>query len=651
VLAAARRRLLSLACLAIALAGLAAGAAPAGALISGGVGVQARAHVAVNPTPLQYHGGPVLHSSDAYVIYWDPIGNYRGDWERLIDRYFQDVGAESGRLGDVFAVNTQYADSGGPAANQSTFRGSFKDEDAYPASGCGESAEFACLTKAQIEAELQHVITSVNPPLPGATGPPVYYLLTPPGVTVCTGAGSPGTCSNSEALEEEVTEIEKEEIPGPAQTGICGYHSAINLGGAGPIPFAVQPWIAGDAGLLIESLSPLQTSEVTSDVLACQNGSELQEPNQLVGLNPFGNYAEGLADVIISGLSVEQSNIVIDPLLNAWYQTGSNAEQGDVCQKDFGAPPSSPPAPNKETHAGSLSNETINGDTYYIQWAFNSSGVAAGSGVGCWSGVTNEPFFTAASPVNSGDIVGFNATESNVTLDAKARNLEADEPYRVPVYSWSFGDGTSASGANAANEFHSYQYGGSYTATLTITDGGGNTNLTTRTITVVGPAPPAPPSPGTTTTSGSSTTAGGSAGATGGAGKSAPAPGPLATASVVSHRLSTVLREGLLVRYSVNRQVAGRFEVLLASSIAHRLGVSGARATGLAKGTAPQTVIAKAILVTTKGGRSTYKIKFSKATAARLRKLHKVSLMIRLVVHSAASPTVTTVLDTVNLSH
>ena len=49
---------------------------------------------------------------------------------------------------------------------------------------------------------------------------------------------------------------------------------------------------------------------------------------------------------------------------------------------------------------------------------------------------------------------------------------------------------------------------------------------------------------------------------------------------------SSVLRSGLVVRYSVNEQVAGRFEVLLASSIARRIGLHGAPATGLAKGNA-----------------------------------------------------------------
>lgn len=637
----ARASVASVACLSLALCGLLAGAAPASALISGSVGVQQRAAVPIEPKALQYHGGPVMHSSDAYVIYWDPLGNYRGDWQRLIDRYFQDVGVESGHVGDVFAVDSQYRDSAGPAANQSTFRGSFKDENEYPTSGCTETAVYRCLTDAQIQIELKRVITSVDPPLPGATGPPVYYLLTPPGVTVCTSSpGSASACSNSSELATH------------PHTGICGYHSALNLGGAGPVPYAVQPWVAGNAGF-IEQQTPLITAEATEDVLACQDGSQLQEPNQLSGVNPFGGYEEGLADVIISDLSVEQSNIVVDPFFTGWYQTGSAAEQGDVCQRSFGPPPETPPTPNKETHAANLGNETINGDRYYVQWAFNSSGVSGSNALGCWSGVTLDAYFTAPNPVNSGDVVGFNATESNITLNARSARLEADEPYRVPVYSWSFGDGATASGPNAANVFHSYVYGGTYTATLTITDGGGNVGTANRTITVDGPPPPNPAAPATPATGNSSATSSSGAAAAGsatGAAAKPQAPGPAATAAVSSKSLSTALRNGLVIRYSVSEQVAGRFEVLLASSIARRIGLRGAPAAGLTAGTPPQIVIAKGILVTTKGGHSTYKIKFSQTTAARLRRLRKVPLMLRLAVHNASSSTVTTVLNTVNLT-
>jgi len=91
--------------------------------------------------------------------------------------------------------------------------------------------------------------------------------------------------------------------------------------------------------------------------------------------------------------------------------------------------------------------------------------------------------------------------------------------------------------------------------------------------------------------------------------------------------------------------------VLLAASIARKIGLHGPAATGLAKGTPAQIVIAKDILVTTKGGRNTVKIKFSKSTAARLRRLHKVSLILMLVVRNASkSPASTTVVSTVTLT-
>ena len=54
--------------------------------------------------------------------------------------------------------------------------------------------------------------------------------------------------------------------------------------------------------------------------------------------------------------------------------------------------------------------------------------------------------------------------------------------------------------------------------------------------------------------------------------------------------------------------------------------------------------------MTTKAGRSTVNIVFSKRTAARLAHLHSVSLMLRLVVRNAANQSVT-VLGSVTLSH
>jgi hypothetical protein len=266
--------------------------------------------------------------------------------------------------------------------------------------------------------------------------------------------------------------------------------------------------------------------------------------------------------------------------------------------------------------------------------------------------------------------------EEEKKLADEHKLIKEREPLIAPIYRWDFGyqengKEVTEEGEEKASVFHVFPCAKTYNVELTVVDGGGNetglSESSMKTIEVEGkPCEEA---------GGSSSGGSGSGGASGGSGSSGaassstsgsstttgpatpgvaakpPVPSPVATAATVSKSLSQVLRGGLVVRYSVNEQVAGRFEVLLASSIAKRIGLHGAPATGLAQGTAPQIVIAKAILVTTKGGRNTIKILFGKTTAARLRKLRKVSLMLRLIVRNASSqnPVGTTVISTVNL--
>ena len=822
-------------------------AAPAGAFVSGEFGLQQRKPVWVRHGPLQYHAGKVIHASDSYAIYWDPLELYNSEWMRTIDKYFQNVGTASGSLGNVFALNAQYGETGystqpsatplakeAHAADQSTFRGAYTDTTPYPSSGCIERAEVACLTDAQIKTELQKVIKSGALPgatgtVPGAKSTPVYYILTPPGVTVCAGASSPSTCSNSGVLENEANEIKEAKVSHPAETGICGYHSWTEPEPKKPIVYAVQPWVAGYAGLFVESVSPLLTSGTSADVLACQDNKSLEEPNQQSGLNPFAIYGGGLADVIVNDLADEQTNVVVNPLLTGWYQNAAAAEkgypeQGDMCQFGFGTSEASSTPTESPTHAGSASNETIGSGQYYIHWAFNSSGFLTGKDTAaCWQGVSLEPHITAPNPVNVGDVVGLDANESGITLDAapldlrqgkeetrlgnevatlgaeetrlgaeiiklgkeetrlgneiaelsaeelelseELKQLEKEEarvateeanlarerneaeakheltkekekafaatekglaeerkriaehkaaaeqksksdkesksaaekanradherklvveedkvivtedkplakeeeklakehklikerePFLAPIYKWDFGyqeDGKEVTeeGEEKASVFHTFPCAKAYTVELTVVDGGGNEAglpaSVTKEITVDG-------NPCEEKGKGEGEGKGEGKGGTTPPTKP-PLPPPVATAAAVSHSLRSVLKKGLVISYSVNEQVAGQFQVLLASSIARRIGLHGASATGLPPGTAPQTVIAKAILITTKGGRNTVKILFGKKTAAKLRKLHKVTLMIRLVVRNASShsPLSTTVLSTVTLSH
>lgn len=825
-------------------------AAPAGAFVSGEFGLQRREPTFARSGPLQYHGGPVIHAEDIYAIYWDPLELYNSQWMKLIDGYFRNVGEASGAEGNVFALNAQYGETGyatGPgasasakaahAADQSTFRGAYTDTDSYPTSGnCTESAEVVCLTDQEIKAELQKVIASGALPgatgtVPGAQSTPVYYILTPPGVTVCAGASSSATCSDSAALETESQEIKEGKVIHPSETGICGYHSTIDPHSNSPIVYAVQPWVAGYAGLYSGALP-------TADVLACQDDKSLEEPNQN-GENPFSFYGGALADVIVNDLAYEQSDLVVNPLLNGWYQNasaeeGGDPEQADMCKFSFNNP--EPPSPDPETDAASVSNEEIGAGAYYIHWAFNSSGFITGKDTaGCWQGVDLEPHITAPSPVKAGDVVTLDANESGITLDAapldlrvhkeetrladevtslvdqaaaigvevkKIETKEAElaseiadlefaipalegevarlkkeeqriaseeaalvqerkeaeehkeltttkkeelarietqlkseqervvkeiatdendkaadeanlkaalakeryeteqravaqkdkrivegdqtlaqeeekladehrligerEPFQAPIYKWDFGyqensKQVTEEGEEKASVLHTFPCAGTYTVGLTVVDGGGFEGdlgeAVDKTIAVEGKScEGSSPEGGAGGGPGNSTQAA-STGGSSSAGTSSPsasptakpqAPAPVAAQAIVSKSLAEAVKKGLVVKYKVNEQVTGSFNVLLAATLAKRLHLRLPLATGLPAGTPPQEIVGRALLITTKGGHGTIKIELSKTAGARIRKLGKVSLMLQLNLRNASGGT-TTVLSKLTL--
>jgi hypothetical protein len=441
-----------------------------------------------------------------------------------------------------------------------------------------------------------------------------------------------------------------------------------------------------------------------------------QEPNQLGSIRSSdGSYDLGLADLVINQIAVEQQDIVTDPLLNAWQDSEHN-EVTDECRNTF-VPGTGSAGANEKTLAGTLSDNALGGGSYYLNAGYSLADVAKPHpGVEypglpypaadpCPVGVRLEPKFTSPNTVKGSEVVGFDGMESDISLNSAIGFSATGKPQpNYATYTWNFGDGSHgdktpevsgyAPGAKAceppwlsegpptsfkpagtwvgcaASVFHSYQYIGTYNATLTVRDVAGNEATTTGSVTVVeGETWPEEKGseekgsggsgPGSTTGGGSGTTTGttspGASTTTPGAGSSPakPIPGPVASAAVVSRSLSSALKKGLLITYSVNEQVAGQFQVLLASSLAKRVGLHGPAASGLAPGSAPSIVIGKAILVTTKGGRNTVKILFGKKTAAKLRKLGTVPLTIRLIVRNASShsPQTTTVISTVTLSH
>jgi hypothetical protein len=742
------------------------------------------------------HPGPVMHSVATYAIYWDPQDYYHGDWQDLIDGFLANLGSAGGQLSNVFAVDAQYTDkTNKPAASQSSFHGAYTDTNPYPTSeGCTdpdpwtfgvpllESRDPVCLTDKQLRTQLQTFINEQHGMQKGMGT--IFYLLTPPGVTVCLDAGGPeGHCSdfdgtiaeisgyeeakdNYSKYQEEKATYEKEkkryekekaakEAKGetdqsnppvePVEPAVpqipssyadytksfCSYHSDISptnpeSGDENTILYAVIPWTAGGAG------DGHLSSEERTQAYECQDGGfepgrptgeivekerlrersakeeeefkekstkeqreeeearELgldgpheQEPNQLGSVRgPDGFWDEGLADLIINQIAVEQQDTITDPLLNAWQDSAGN-EVTDECRNSF-FPMLGTAAANPLTEAGTLVNQLLAGGKYYLNDAFNLAAQRLPyPGILCLNSVALEPKFTAPNAVNAGELVGFDGMESNITLDAALSfSASGASQDNYATYTWNFGDGSPdvsgyAPGAPtqnspastlcaepwlspcAASTYHSYQYGGTYNVTLTVTDVGGNTASVTEPVTVDGPPPPTPtPTPSSTTpgssSSGSGSGTGGSGGgsSTGQTGTTSSVPAPVVTAGFASTSLKKVRTSGIAVHYTVNEQVAGSVEVLLESSVAKRLGIKGPVATGLAKGTPSEIVIGTAVIVTTKAGNGTVHIRFSSKTAAQLARSHKLKLMLRLVARNASRthPLTTTTLSTVVFS-
>jgi len=364
--------------------------------------------------------------------------------------------------------------------------------------------------------------------------------------------------------------------------------------------------------------------------------------------------------------------------------TTQRTTRTDECRDFFAAAPEGSVGAKEETGAGTLANQSYGSGSYYLNDAFNLAALKLPyPAIPCLNGVALQPEFTAPNPVNANEIVGFDGMESDISLNAGYMFTPAGEPHLTyATYTWNFGDGSApvsgfAPGAPsvnspgvlpcaapweapcAASAYHSYQYGGTYNVTLTVTDVGQHTASFTQPVTVIGPAPPAPAPPaGGGSPSGSGAPASSSPGSSSGSNTvtvtptSPPVPAPVVTGFATSKSLKKALSGGLAVRYSANEQVAGSIQVLLESSTAKRLGISGASATGLPQGSPRSIVVGTAVLVTTKAGHGTIRIKFSSRAASRLKRLHKLKLTLRLFARNASrqSPQTTTVISTVTLN-
>jgi hypothetical protein len=226
---------------------------------------------------LAYHNGPTMHTNTVYAIYWQPSGYLfdtgQGNYQSLINGFFQNVAADNGKSSNVYYSDTQYYDTGGTISYSSSWGGAAVDQNPFPASGCTDSATSICLSDAQIQGEIQKEIGLQN----WTAGPThLFFMFTPLGVGSCAGSAC-------------------------AFTYYCAYHS----------------WIGSGSSVVVYANMP----DAGTSLAGCGSG---QYPN--------GNSA---ADSTINVTSHEHNESITDEQGSAWYDRRGN-EDGDKCAWNFG---------------------------------------------------------------------------------------------------------------------------------------------------------------------------------------------------------------------------------------------------------------------------------------------------------------------------
>lgn len=388
---------------------------------------------------VSYHGGPVLHGSSPYLIFWDPHSELTSSDRTLFQRYFADVAADSGDSTDVFGTDRQYTDSSGFADYDQSWSSSHAiiDKQPYPTSGqCTDNAgytETACLFDSQLQDELSRVISAHDLPT-GTTGDaPIYFIVTPPDVNSCIpGGGVPDQCADST---------------------FCAFHSSYSDDGSDILYADIPTVLAANSPKLCQM----------------DGNSGVQSPN-----------ANPLVDVALKYVSHEDNETITDPLLSAWWDSSSGNEIADNCNATGAFDPPGQTNPNAfaptlggSASAGTLFDQRINSHHYYTQSVWSN-----GDG-DCVMDPTSSALsaaFAAPASGSTGHMVGFDPSASSSAGGYSSTT-------------WDFGDGSSAFSRGAPGPMsHTYTAPGTYQVTLTLVDVYGNLSTTSQPVTIL-PAP------------------------------------------------------------------------------------------------------------------------------------------------------------------
>jgi hypothetical protein len=230
---------------------------------------------------LVYHTGGSVQTGthNTYAIYWG--SSFSSNYKSIINGYFGNVAADSGKTTNVYYAGTQYYQTINGVTTYVSysehFAGSWSDTTLPATSGCSSTAggTTKCVSDAQVQAEVSKAITANGWPK-GMNAE--YFVFTGDGISTCYSSSS---C---------------------AFTQFCAYHSHYGSGSS-TVLYANMPYTG-------------------HNLSACGGGNY-----------PNGDAA---ADATLSVTSHEANETITDALGNAWYDN-RGYENGDKCAWNFGS--------------------------------------------------------------------------------------------------------------------------------------------------------------------------------------------------------------------------------------------------------------------------------------------------------------------------
>lgn len=426
----------------------------------------------LHDTGLCYHGGRVIHANETFDVTWDP---HRLDFQttrQFMAQFLANIATASGTGSSAFDLTGQYQsapsagpvpDPGGPARYSSLYGGGCIDfgqpggssckfasavatgpghNDAgsdcpvggvndfyqYPDGQWGSAPNAYCITDDQIRTEVSQMVSEMG-----------LINRTQPGYTPLIVLRTPP--SVVDCLDAAGTVCSAN---GASSVAFCSYHAQTSVGGK-VVSYVVQPW-----------------SATWPDTNLCDDPGIEAWPNPVA----YTEIATRSADRMYSPLSQGLLDAITDPDLHGWYALDGSEMSDNGCMP-----------------LDKVDQISINGTGYYLQREFNNAGAITTdpNAPNCAPVVNLVPTFVVPSPIDAGDVVAFDGSVTNSTLLISQAG-----------YSWSFGDGTSRTGASVV---HQFAKGGTYTVTLKVTDRGGNTATFAQPVTVLGPGGGKPPPP------------------------------------------------------------------------------------------------------------------------------------------------------------